>query len=59
MDLQPRRHAVPRRDLYTNADRGWIGVRGVGDKTPFAGVPVLVKQGFMTPQQFYAIDPNT
>lgn len=47
------------RDLYSNADRGWIGVRGVGDKTPFAGVPVLVKQGFMTPRQFYAIDPGT
>lgn len=47
------------RDMYTNEHRGWIGVRGMGDKTPFAGIPVLVKQGFMTPQQFYAINPNT
>ncbi|MET0856061.1 MAG: hypothetical protein ABWY27_04885 [Telluria sp.] len=47
------------RDMYTGAQRGWFGARGVGDTTPFAAVPVLTAKSIMTPQQFYALDSET
>ena len=47
------------RDWYTGEHSGWIGVNGLGDKTPFPGVPVLAAKGIMTPQQFYGFDDET
>ena len=47
------------RDMYTNAHRGWLGTGGVGDKTPYAAVPVIAAKGILTPQQFYGFDRET
>lgn len=47
------------RDMYTAEHRDWLGAHGLGDKTPFAAVPVLAAKGIMTPQQFYGFDSGT
>jgi hypothetical protein len=48
------------RDMLTGADRGWFGLHGFGDSTPFPSVPVLPRPAWiMTAQHFYQIDFGT
>lgn len=47
------------RDMYTAEHRGWLGARGLADRTPFAAVPVLAAKGIMTPQQYFGFDSET
>lgn len=43
-------------DLFTDQDRGWLGLRGMGDTQPFPAVPVLPPGHIMMPQLLLAID---
>ncbi|MBD8525230.1 hypothetical protein [Pseudomarimonas arenosa] len=46
------------RDPQSGRERGWWGVGGAGDRTPFAEVPFASHQGYLlTPSVLYRIDP--
>ncbi|MES2321089.1 MAG: hypothetical protein V4633_02375 [Pseudomonadota bacterium] len=48
------------RDNHTTAARGVIGLKGIGDSTPFPSVPVLPGPHFiMLPQELHAWDAET
>ncbi len=45
------------RDPKSGADRGWWGVRGAGDETPFTSIPIASDNAFLLTQDaLYAID---
>lgn len=48
------------RDTRTGAERGVLGLNGVGDATPFPAVPVMRSPSYlMTPQELHAWDAET
>ncbi len=48
------------RDLHTMQERGVLGVKGMGNATPFAAVPLIADAGhLMLPQQLLARDTDS
>lgn len=47
------------RDTYTDAPRGWYGVGGMGDRRPFASVPVLADKTILTRQALLVHDKES